>query len=99
MKGVVLMILAAFLYLAMVGAAPSTETKKPLPYPNIPRLGQEDFSKMLATEEVTFIILDVRPAIQWKFSDRKLPGAVHEDPERVDSWAQKYRKDATIVLY
>jgi hypothetical protein len=29
----------------------------------------------------------------------KLPGAVHEDPAKVQSWAHKYPKDAKIVLY
>jgi rhodanese-related sulfurtransferase len=45
------------------------------------------------------VLLDVRPEAQWRVSEMKLPGAVHEDPAKVQSWAHKYPKDAKIVLY
>jgi hypothetical protein len=45
------------------------------------------------------IVLDCRPTEQWTASQQKLPGAVHEDPNDVKSWAHKYPKDAKIVIY
>jgi len=52
---------------------------------------------MLGNPDV--VILDCRPVEQWRFSDQKIPGAVHEDPMDVESWAGKYSKDKTIVIY
>ena len=45
------------------------------------------------------IIVDVRPEEQWKASELKVRGAVHEDPDKVESWAEQYQKDKTLVLY
>ena len=52
---------------------------------------------MLANTDV--IILDCRPAEQWRLSPQKIPGAVYADPYDVESWAHKYPKDKTLVLY
>ena len=72
-------------------------TKKK-PFPDIPRLSAEDLQAMMGRKDL--VIVDVRPQQQWENSTKKIPGAVHEDPSRVSSWAQKYPKDeATIVLY
>jgi rhodanese-related sulfurtransferase len=51
----------------------------------------------LADPEI--IILDVRPEQQWKGTKLKIVGAIHEDPTAIESWAGKYPKDKTIVLY
>lgn len=45
------------------------------------------------------IIIDVRDPVSWATSDIKILGAVREDPQNVDVWADKYAKDKTIVLY
>ena len=45
------------------------------------------------------IIIDSLVGDQWKTVAQKLPGAVHEDPDDVDSWAHKYSKDKIIVTY
>lgn len=45
------------------------------------------------------MILDVRGAKQWKASEKKIKGAAWEDPGDMESWADKYRKDKTLVLY
>ncbi len=72
-------------------------TKKK-PFPDIPRLSAKDLKTMM--EQKDAVILDVRPQQQWENSTKKIPGAVHEDPSKVSSWAQKYPKDeTTIVLY
>jgi rhodanese-related sulfurtransferase len=62
-----------------------------------PKITMEEVKAMLESPDV--IILDVRPDEQWKQSSRKLPGAVHEDPEDVESWADKYPKEKTLILY
>jgi rhodanese-related sulfurtransferase len=46
------------------------------------------------------IIIDVRLPGQWKGSKLKVTGALHEDPgQNTESWAAKYPKDKTIILY
>jgi rhodanese-related sulfurtransferase len=45
------------------------------------------------------IIVDVRRAGHWEASDRKIAGAVREDPKDVEGWAGKYAQDKTLVLY
>lgn len=44
-------------------------------------------------------ILDVRSPADWEGSDRKIVGAVREDPNTVSEWAGKYAKGDTLVLY
>ena len=46
-----------------------------------------------------FIVVDVRFGADWTGSDLKIKGAVREDPEAIDSWANKYPKDKTLVFY
>jgi rhodanese-related sulfurtransferase len=45
------------------------------------------------------IIIDVRYGKDWTDSDLKIRGAVREDPEAFDSWANKYPKDKTLLFY
>jgi predicted sulfurtransferase len=45
------------------------------------------------------LIIDVRDDIGWSKSAHKIPGAVRENPSDVPSWAGKYPKDKTIVVY
>jgi rhodanese-related sulfurtransferase len=45
------------------------------------------------------IVIDVRLGKDWTNSDLKIKGAVRENPEAVDSWANKYPKDKTLVFY
>jgi rhodanese-related sulfurtransferase len=45
------------------------------------------------------VVLDVRTERDWKDSGEKIKGAVRENPMDVDSWAGKYPKDKTMVLY
>ena len=64
----------------------------------VPRMTKEDLRSLFDNPEV--IILDVRIADEWKRSDLKIKGAVHEDPEKdYKSWASKYPKDKTLVFY
>ena len=63
-----------------------------------PRITQEELKEMLGKPDV--IILDVRSASDWKKGEGKILGAIREDPDKATkSWAEKYSKDKTIVLY
>jgi rhodanese-related sulfurtransferase len=44
-------------------------------------------------------VVDVRIVSDWKKSDRKIAGAVREDPHDVSSWADKYPKHEPLVVY
>jgi rhodanese-related sulfurtransferase len=45
------------------------------------------------------LIVDVRLSEEWRKSEWRIKGAVHEDPEKVKSWANKYPRDKTLVFY
>ena len=64
----------------------------------IPRMTKEQLKEMLGQPEV--IVLDVRAAGDWGKAQRKIQGAVREDPDKAaKAWAEKYGKDKTIVVY
>ncbi len=63
----------------------------------VPLITAEDLKAKLGAPALT--ILDVRRAAHWNASDRKIVGAVREDPDAVESWAGKYAKERTLVLY
>lgn len=92
MKGVTLAILAAVLSVAVVVTCAKTS-----PAEDVPKIAKEELKSMLGNPGI--IILDVRPVEQWRKSDLKIPGALHEDPRDVSSWADKYPKDKTLVFY
>lgn len=45
------------------------------------------------------IVLDVRTAKDLANSDKKIKGAIREEPRDFASWADKYPQQKTIVLY
>jgi len=64
----------------------------------VPRMTKEELKSLLGNPDV--IVLDVRIADEWKRSDLKIKGAVHEDPEKdYRIWGSKYPKDKTLVFY
>jgi 3-mercaptopyruvate sulfurtransferase SseA len=91
----ILAVLAAVLFLAASANAAKHSEKKS--FPDIPRITKDQLMEKLADPEV--ILLDVRPEQQWKGTKLKILGAIHEDPTAIESWAGKYPKDKTIVLY
>ncbi len=91
----ILAFLAAVTFLAAFANAAKHSGKKA--FPDIPRITKDQLMEKLADPAV--IILDVRPEQQWKSSKMKIVGAIHEDAMAVESWAGKYPKDKTIVLY
>jgi hypothetical protein len=62
-----------------------------------PRMTKDELKAMLNNPDL--VILDVRAQRDWAEDDSKIKGAVREDPETVKSWASKYPKDKTLVLY
>ena len=84
-------ILTAFLSLLFIGAG-ETPTEK-----NAPKMTKEQLKPLLGRSDL--VVLDLRLDEQWRFSNRKIPGAVHENPRVPSTWMDKYPKDKTIVLY
>jgi len=64
---------------------------------DVPKMTKEDLKAQLGKPDV--IIIDVRIGKDWKASELKIKGAIREDPQKVDSWAQKYAKDKNLVFY
>jgi hypothetical protein len=64
----------------------------------VSKITKEELKPMLGNPDV--IIIDVRLDNDWDKSDSKIKGAVREDPEGdVQTWAEKYPKNKTIVFY
>ncbi|MCK9377296.1 MAG: hypothetical protein M0P73_14240 [Syntrophobacterales bacterium] len=62
-----------------------------------PLLDKETIKSWLSDREV--MILDVRASKDWQVSDKKIKGAVRQDPDEVKTWAATLPKDKKIVLY
>jgi rhodanese-related sulfurtransferase len=59
---------------------------------------KEDLKPLLGNPDV--IIVDVRVEDEWKEAKSKIQGAVREDSEKdINTWANKYPKDKTLVFY
>lgn len=66
-------------------------------YPHIPRMNIEDLAARM--DEPDMMIIDARPQDQWLISERKILGAVHQNPENVESWAGALPRGKTLVIY
>jgi predicted sulfurtransferase len=64
---------------------------------NAPRLDKETLKGWLSDPQV--VILDVRRAGDWQESDKKIKGALRQDPTEIKTWAAALPKDKKIVLY
>jgi hypothetical protein len=62
-----------------------------------PRITKEELKAKLGDPSVT--VIDVRYKPNWKKSDKKIKGALREDPNEISSWVGKYRKDQALVFY
>ena len=83
---------------SLVGGAGQKEGEDEIiPYPDIPRMTKEQLKEIAGKPGV--VVIDCRPEEQWRTSEQVLPGAVHENPMEVKTWAGKYSKDSTIVIY
>jgi hypothetical protein len=68
-----------------------------IPFPEVPRISKEEVRDIQVQPDV--VLLDTRPEEEWRSGDFKLPGAVHENPLEFASWAPKYAKEMTLILY
>jgi hypothetical protein len=87
MKHVVSMVLLVFIVFAY-GVVKADDTRAMTKEQLLPLLGKSDV-----------IIIDVSSNEGWEARDRKITGALREEPMKFDSWKKKYPKDKTIVLY
>ncbi len=104
MSGSILAILVISLILGVACVTGKANTppetavaEKPGAFPEVSRITKEELRKMLTNLDV--IVLDCRPVEQWRQSPKKIPGAVYADPYDIESWADKYPKDKTLVFY
>jgi hypothetical protein len=81
----------------VIGATEKAGPEQAIPFPEMPRLTKGQVRDLLGKANI--VILDTRLEEQWRSSDQMLPGAVHENPTEVKSWAGKYSKDDTLILY
>ncbi len=89
--GLVVAVVAAFVCLALVAGASGPKEGEAA------RIEIDKLKSMLGSPDL--ILLDVRQPADWNKSNSKMKGAIREDPTVFDSWALKYPKDKTIVLY
>jgi len=64
---------------------------------DVPRITKDELKAQLGDPDL--IILDVQTQSDWKASVRKIKGAIRENPSEFASWADKYAKEKTLVLY
>jgi len=63
-----------------------------------PRMTKEELKELMGKPDL--VVLDVRSRSDWGKGETKILGAVREDPGKpTKTWAEKYAKDKTIVLY
>jgi len=63
-----------------------------------PRITKEELKPMLGQPGV--IVIDVRTGADWDSGRTKIQGAIRENPQKsTKSWAEKYSKDQTLILY
>lgn len=84
-------ILTLFLGLMVIGASETPPDER------APRITKEELKSKLGSPDL--VVVDIRLEEQWRFSNRKIPGAVHENPAVPSTWMEKYPKDKTIVFY
>ncbi len=62
-----------------------------------PRVDKETLKSWLSDPQV--VILDVRAPNDWQGSDKKIKGAVRQEPKEVKTWAASLPKEKKVVLY
>ena len=63
----------------------------------VERITKESLKEML--DDPMLVIMDVRVKSHWESSNRKIKGAIREDPKDVEAWMNRYDRDKTLVLY
>lgn len=62
----------------------------------VPRMTKEELKGLIGNPDV--IVIDMRLGKDWDASEFKIKGAIRERTGDI-SWANKYPKDRTLVLY
>ncbi len=88
-RKVLLVLLLLPLFLLSAGEAFSYQT--------VQKITVDQLNAMLDNPDVA--VIDVRTGIDWNSSEWKIRGAVREDPFDTDTWAARYPKDKTLVVY
>lgn len=86
-----------FALLLVLSLALAGVPAKELSAQNVQRMTAEQLKDKLGSPDLA--VIDVRTEGDWNSSDSKIKGALREDPSTVESWAAKYPKNQTIVLY
>lgn len=63
----------------------------------VPLITKEELKPGIGSPNV--VIIDVRTGKDWNASEKKIKGAVREDPDKVEVWAKKYKPSQDIVVY
>jgi rhodanese-related sulfurtransferase len=63
----------------------------------VERITKESLKEML--DDPMLVIMDVRVKSHWESSNRKIKGAIREDPKDVEAWMKRYDREKTLVLY
>jgi hypothetical protein len=64
---------------------------------DVSRMTKEELKSMIGDPKL--VVIDVRTGNDWNGSKSKIKGAVREEPRKATSWAEKYDKQKTYVLY
>jgi rhodanese-related sulfurtransferase len=64
---------------------------------DVSRVTKEELKTMIGESQV--VVIDVRTGKDWDGSKLKIKDAVREEPRKANSWAGKYNKQKTYVLY
>jgi hypothetical protein len=64
---------------------------------DVPKISKEALKAMIGNPDL--IIVDVRLGSDWNDSDKKIQGAIRENPRDVQSWSKRYSKEQMLVLY
>jgi len=91
-------LLSASLAAILMLFTPAGWSAPPSSVEQVPRLTKEQVRGMLGKPDV--VIVDARYIKQYEESDRKLPGAVFVEPEKIDDFVRSHpKKDDTYILY
>lgn len=62
-----------------------------------PKMTKDELKAMIDSPDL--VIVDVRSGRDWKSSESKIKNSVREEPYKAGSWAGKYDKNKTYLLY
>ena len=63
----------------------------------VPRMTKEKLKAELGSPNL--VVVDVRTGKDWKASEVKIKGAVRGETDKIESWANNYSKETTLVIY